>query len=393
MQNSLLERAGSCVTTAARNNPVAKRALVLLTDAYGGHGGIAKFNRDLLSVLGQHPDYKEIIALPRNIESSSSDIIPSTVYFDSSSARHKLAYAAALARTLLRNRSFDLILCGHLHLLPLAWLASQISRAPLMQICHGIEAWSPTSRKLVDSLTNKIDYLVCVSSRTKDRFQAWTSTYPVRAHILPNTVDMNRFRPMEKNQRLITQYRLNGKIVLLTLGRLERSKGVDEILAVMPDLVRDMPNIVYMVVGGGSDLVRLRAKAHALGLTEKVIFTDRIKEEDKVDYYNLADSFVMPGRGEGFGIVYLEAMACGVPVLASIADGSQEAVLNGRLGVLVDPDDLSSVKQGIHEKLRRGKGIPQGLDYFSMTQFRERLFKILNALSANSSLRPMRPWL
>jgi glycosyltransferase involved in cell wall biosynthesis len=99
-----------------------------------------------------------------------------------------------------------------------------------------------------------------------------------------------------------------------------------------------------------------------------------------VDYYNLADAFVMPGRGEGFGIVYLEAMACGVPVVASALDGSREALLDGKLGVLVNPLDPASIKQGICEALSRGKDVPLGLDYFSGRCFHERVQGIFDQI-------------
>jgi glycosyltransferase involved in cell wall biosynthesis len=87
----------------------------------------------------------------------------------------------------------------------------------------------------------------------------------------------------------------------------------------------------------------------------------------------LADAFLLPSQGEGFGFVLLEAMACGVPVVASALDGGREAVREGQLGILVDPRDRTSVVRGIREALARPRAVPAGLEYFSFDRFRERV--------------------
>jgi glycosyltransferase involved in cell wall biosynthesis len=89
----------------------------------------------------------------------------------------------------------------------------------------------------------------------------------------------------------------------------------------------------------------------------------------------------MPSRGEGFGIVYLEAMACGIPALASKLDGGREALRNGQLGVLVNPASQADLVNGILAALRRPKGIPAGLDYFSASAFKNRTHGILDRIS------------
>ena len=137
---------------------------------------------------------------------------------------------------------------------------------------------------------------------------------------------------------------------------------------------------VYLIGGDGPDRPRLTAKAESLGLAGRVIFAGRIAEEEKVAHYRLADAYVMPSRGEGFGIVLLEAMACGLPALASVTDGGREALLEGKLGLLVDPDDPASVAAGIRAVLARPKGRPAGLEHFSTAAFRARVGLLLDAV-------------
>jgi phosphatidylinositol alpha-1,6-mannosyltransferase len=87
---------------------------------------------------------------------------------------------------------------------------------------------------------------------------------------------------------------------------------------------------------------------------------------------------VMPSRGEGFGIVFLEAMACGVPVIGSSADGSREALQGGALGTLVDPTDADAIQEAILKTLSKPKAIPAGLEEFSFARFERRVHDILS---------------
>jgi glycosyltransferase involved in cell wall biosynthesis len=112
-----------------------------------------------------------------------------------------------------------------------------------------------------------------------------------------------------------------------------------------------------------------------------VIFTGPFPDEDKADLYSLADIYVMPSRGEGFGFVLLEAMAAGIPVIGSNQDGGREALLEGELGLLVDPANPSEIRAAIQELLEHGqKGIPPGLETFSIERFVERVDRLVETL-------------
>ena len=158
----------------------------------------------------------------------------------------------------------------------------------------------------------------------------------------------------------------------------------------MAILARDVPDVTYLIVGDGPDRARLEQKAQVLNIANRVIFAGHISEEEKPDHYRLADAYVMPSSGEGFGIVYLEALACGISVIGSKIDGSREALRDGRLGTLVNPKDSNELRAAILQALAaKNEGVNDrrmGVEYFSTDRFRQRVFEIIGAITSNSSL-------
>ncbi len=346
--------------------------LNLVTDAFGGHGGISQFNRDFLVALSDSPDVQRVVVLPRLAVGPLGHILPS-IDFRTDALGGLHSYALACAKIATSERP-QLVLCGHVNLLPFAAPVAARHRASLVLIVHGIEVWRQP-RLLSRAILASVDHIVSVSRLTLDKMQIWSRTAAHRpATLLPNSIDLSRFVPAtNKSSELLDRYGLRDKRVLMTLARLTspaRYKGVDEVLELMPELLKSDPDIAYMVVGDGSDLARLRTKAEELRVASHVVFPGRIDESEKVTHYQLADAFVMPGRGEGFGIVFLEAMACGIPVVASVLDGSREAVQYGALGELCDPRDQSSTLAAISRALAKGRGTrPVGLEYFDVPRF------------------------
>jgi glycosyltransferase involved in cell wall biosynthesis len=170
----------------------------------------------------------------------------------------------------------------------------------------------------------------------------------------------------------------------MTMGRVEeRHKGFDEVLDVLPRLAAKVPNIAYVVAGGGHDVPRLQEKARTLGVADRVVFTGFIPDNEKADHYRLADVYAMPGTGPDFDryplrFVFLEAMACGVDVVGCRPEDEQEARVDGALlSQMVDPRSPDDIVRGILTALSTRKGrIPEGLARFAFPEFQKRLHAI-----------------
>jgi len=353
---------------------------MLCTDAYGGHGGIALYNREVIAALASHPGVDEVVVLPRVIIHPDLGSIPPGVRFDVRAGAGRIAYIVAVRRA-ARSGAFDLVICAHVNLLPIARL---VTRRPLL-IIYGIEAWKPLRGPISNRLAAGAGTVISISEITLDRFAAW-SGYDGPAHVLPNSIHAEEYGIRPKNRELMRRFRLTGRRVLLTLGRVvaaERYKGFDEVLEVLSDVASVHENVTYVIAGGGNDLPRLAGKVADLGVTQRVVFTGLLSEDEKADLYNLADVYVMPSRGEGFGFVFLEALACGVPAIGSRLDGGREALRHGMLGRLVDSTNPAEIRVAILDALAAGvREVPEGLEYFSFANFERRLHAILDATMA-----------
>jgi asparagine synthase (glutamine-hydrolysing) len=361
------------------------RALVLVTDAFGGSGGIAKFNRDLITALASMPECAEVVVTPRLI-SSSIGPLPCHTKFVTGAAGSKIRFVRSAFAEAFRGE-IDLLVSGHINLAPLSALLAFLRGVPSLLIVHGVDAWTSHGGALVRRSLRRFTFIAGVSRLTLERFSTWAGVEASRLRLLPNCVDAEKFGPGPKPALLAERLGLTNRTVIMTLGRLaadERLKGFDEILEVLPSLAKRVPDISYLICGEGGDRGRLEAKARNLNIQDRVVFTGFVAEEQKADHYRLADAYVMPSRGEGFGIVLLEALACGIPTLGSVIDGGREALLNGELGCLADPTNLGDVEAGVLRTLRRSKGrVPERLDHYSPESFGQRTEVIVREALSN----------
>jgi asparagine synthase (glutamine-hydrolysing) len=359
--------------------PKQFRALVLCTDAFGGHGGIAKFNRDLIGALAAMPACAEVVAVPR-LMPSPAGTLPDRVRFVASAAGGKMRFARVAFSEAMQG-PFDIVVVGHINLSTFGWLLARIKGAQSLLVIHGIDAWTQHASGMVRRSLRHLHRIVGVSRLTLERFASWSHVDDERLRLLPNCVDLARFSPGPKPPDLAIQLGLSDRRIVMTLGRLaseERYKGFDQVLEALPELAKRVPQISYLICGDGPDRGRLEQKARDLGVGDRVVFAGFVDEAKKVAYYRLADAYVMPSQGEGFGIVFLEAMGCGIPVMGSVRDGSREALLDGQLGKLVDPGNPQEVAEGILATLRMPRGVPAKLDHYSVEMFGERLSAIVH---------------
>ena len=355
------------------------RVLMLVTDAHGGFGGIAQYNRDVINALSVLPHFREILVLPRVVHGPAFKV-PAKVKYDLAGVTGIRGYLGRCAALALTGGRYDLIYCAHINLMPLAAVIARLRRVPLVLAIYGIDAWQKPPGRVATAVAGMANLVISISQITLDRFRDWSGIDEAKCAVLPNTINRNLYSPGEKSSALARRLGVATRPVILTFGRMsddERYKGFDEVIEIMPRLLAHLPNLVYVAAGDGSDKPRLEAKSNALGVAANVVFPGRISEDEKADLYRLADAFVMPSSGEGFGFVVLEALACGVPVVASTVDGTREAVRDGELGLLVDPEDREGLEHAILDALSRPKAIPLGLEYFSFANFQMRLASAL----------------
>jgi glycosyltransferase involved in cell wall biosynthesis len=366
---------------------MARRIVALVTDAFGGRGGIAAYNRNLLQAACRHPAVQEVVALPRSIV-YELEPMPANLRFEAGAAGGKLRYAAAVAALGGRLARADLVLCGHLHLLPFAHALGMRFRCPVLPVVYGFEAWRPTSHVSANWLCRRLESFVAIRKYTADRLMRWAGIPDARFYYLPNCVDLASFGGGPKRPDLVAKYGLADRTVIVTTGRLdssEKNKGFDEVIEALPGVLEDVPDAVYLAVGDGDDRPRLEQKARTLGVADRVVFAGYVPETEKADHYRLADVVAMPGSDPLFDrypyrFAFLEALACGIPVVGSQLDDPSERDDPDAKALLVQVDahDGRAIRRGILDALtRRGRGIHPLLHKFGYDAFESRAHAIL----------------
>jgi phosphatidyl-myo-inositol dimannoside synthase len=228
------------------------------------------------------------------------------------------------------------------------------------------------------------DAIVAVSHYAKDLLVERYGVAATRIQVIPNGVDTERFVAASKPSALIARLGLPGKFVLVTITRLVERKGVDMALRALPAVRARVPNVHFLVVGEGPFSEQLRRVAAEQGVADAVTFVGEVRHPETPAYYAAGDIFVMPnrrlasGESEGFGLVFLEANACGLPVIAGRDGGPSEVVADGVNGLLVDGSDPDAIAAAIlriatdrdlYNRLRSGGfAIAQQLDWSSRAQ-------------------------
>ena len=383
----------------AHQHATAKAPLrihVWVPDYASAIGGIQTFSRFIVRALRDVFPEAEIAVFSKNDTSypdPASD--PANSFTPMGWWNPKLRtpeFAWGLLQAAARERP-DVVITAHVNFAPVARLLQKLLRIPYVAVGHGVEVWEIRNRQ-VRSALRAADRLLAVSEFTRRRMASALTLDPNRIALLPNTFDPDQFYPDRKPHYLLKRYGLEpNQPVILTIARLagaERYKGYDQLLRALPLVREQFPNVRYVLGGRGADRARIETLIRELGVSANVTLAGYVADHELRSHYNLCDVFAMPSKGEGFGIVFLEALGCGKPVLAGNKDGSVDAVLNGKLGVLIDPDNVPEIANALIAVLGRkySNGTisdPDALrgcaiDAYGYQRFRERLGEVLSPI-------------
>lgn len=262
---------------------------------------------------------------------------------------------------LMARHRFDAVHAGRV--LPeglVGWCVARLFRRPLLIYAHGeeITTWRQSGKfRAMRFAYRHADLVIANSEFTREELLK-IGVRRERIALVHPGVDVERFQPGLDCEDLRDRVGCGrtGKL-LLSVGRLSRRKGFDQVIRSLPVLLNEFPDLHYAIIGIGEDESYLQTQARECGVAERVHLLGHVSMDDLPRWYNAANLFVMPNRAiagdtEGFGMVFIEASACGTPVLAGVAGGTASSVREGVNGSRVDGECLQAVTEAIARMLR-----------------------------------------
>lgn len=366
--------------------------LVLLTDLFDKVGGIQTLNRFLVrafSEIAEENNYRVTLLVLNDHEknNNSSHYINSNYvkYLSFNGSRFKF-----IASVLYHAFNASVIFIGHINFSPIITGLKLINlRTKILQMIYGVEV----SGKLpfLHSIGIKqVDKILSISVDTKDKMLTFNRINKRinknQFEILPCTLDpfYGEGVALKTREELLLP---KGKMIL-TVSRLEASekyKNIELIIEAMPNILKEVPDAFYVIVGEGTDRHRLEMIANGKTLGKRIIFKGSVSASDLGSYYNSCDIFVLPSTGEGFGIVFLEAMYHSKPCIGARAGGVPEVIEDNKTGILCEPNDVKSLSESIVKLLKdknlsdlMGKAGHERFDNnFSFRIYKKRLKEII----------------
>lgn len=240
---------------------------------------------------------------------------------------------------------------------PLGLMGKFLNVPKKVALTHGHEVWwakVPPFNFLMRIIGNSVDHLTYLGAYTKREISKGVSSKAREAMIqIAPGIDTNKFKPVDSS-KLRSELGLLDKEVIVSVGRLVPRKGQDQLIKALPVVLEKHPNAHLLLVGTGKYKKTLDKLIADRNLEKYVTFTGRVFYEELERYICLGDLFAMPSRSrlgglevEGLGIVYLEASACGLPVLGGDSGGAPDAVLHGATGLVVNGLDTKAIAEGI----------------------------------------------
>ena len=342
--------------------------------AFSGHGGIQKFNKCFIQALYELSLTGKFSFKVASLYDEKTDetYLPKE-NFISFHSRTLLIVLAAI----FRFTKYNIVILGHINMSILGVLIKFFSpKTKVILVTHGIEVWCPLTF-WGKRLLKKADGILAVSQYTKEQLMERHGVNETLVKVFHNTIDPHFIFPekFEKPLDLYKRYKLNADDkIIFTVARMastEKYKGYDKVIEAI-GLLKD-PKIKYLMGGKCNDeeAQRILTIATEAGVRENIQLLGYIKDEELTQHYLMSDLFVMPSKKEGFGIVFIEAMACGLHVIAGNKDGSVDALKNGELGILIDPDSVEEIALAIRTTLEQkiNKSSKESLQQTVVTSF------------------------
>lgn len=368
------------------------RVFFIYFNAFSFIGGIQTFNRALLKAADEL-DSEEVFEFKTlSLYDSEPDekYIRKSLFKSSNANKIKFSFSCVYEAL-----SSDLVILGHVNLSPIGFIIKKLLRKKVVIIAHGTDVWFRMS-KIRETMLRMTDGILSVSKYTKQKLVDVHTVEPSNIDIFYNTLDPYFQIPdnFDKPKYLMDKIGINdSNKVLLTVARLsseEKYKGYDTVLRALPEVLKEFPETIYVIVGSGDkeEVSRVEALVLELNLTNNVVLPGFVSNEDLTAYYLLSDLFIMPSKGEGFGIVFLEALVCGNTIVVGNKDASREAILDGEIGIILDPDDVEEIsstivnvfKGNIRKELRDKNYMrKRSIEKFGFDKYKERLKNFIQA--------------
>ncbi len=253
----------------------------------------------------------------------------------------------------LHLRRSDLLYCGVA--IPdglTGWLLARTLGMPYVVFTYAKEIIEPLNSPRLESWRTRVlreaETIITISRYARQLLRE-QGVAEEQIVIIPPGVDTHRFRPdASAGAAIRRRYHLGDGPLILTVARLTPRKGHDLVLRALPALLKQFPDLRYAIVGVGKDAARLHRLAQEQGVAQAVLFIGAVNDADLPGWYNAADLLVMPNRMEredveGFGIVFLEAAACGKPAIGGRSGGAEDAIVEGKTGYLVEPTSVGDL--------------------------------------------------
>jgi phosphatidylinositol alpha-1,6-mannosyltransferase len=357
----------------------------LQSTVFKSYGGIQTYNRLVLRVLNELENSEPVYALIAEDSSANFSVAEQSPLYSRLRLEGFNGNRVRFVRRIMNlgiGNKIDLLLVGHVNYAPLGLMLRYLRpRLRYGVVIHGTDVWGKLSFLRRRALQNA-DFIISVSEDTKRRAVEVNRAPADRISLLPNALqwDTTDLTPQSAS--------FHSGIRLLSVCRLdsnERLKGVDTVISCLPKVLAQVPDVQYLIVGGGDDLQRHKELACAAGVAKRVQFLDSIDDAALQASYQSCDVFVMPSAQEGFGIVYLEAMRYGKPVVAANFGGVPEVVQDGITGSLVEYGNEEQLARVLIElcqdparRQRLGAaGFQRLQEKFTFVHFRQALVEIL----------------